>query len=73
MGDRCLMDAIIKTGRFKGDKLSTIGICRKFKAVHMISCLVRCDGREIRQDILDKHKGSSKRQFPQERPTTKMS
>ena len=71
-GDRRLMDAVIKEGRFKGDKLSTIGICRKFKAVHMISCLVRCNGREIRRDVLDKHKGLSGRQFPQERPTVKM-
>ena len=66
------MDAIIKTGCFKGDKLSTIGICRKFKAVHMISCLVRCDCREVRQEVLDKHEGLSKRQFPEERPTPKM-
>ena len=59
-GDKCFMDAIIETGHFKGDDLLTIGTCRKFKAVHMISCIVRCDGREVRQDILDKHKGSSK-------------
>ena len=66
------MDAIIETGHFKGDDLSTIGTCRKFKAVHMSSCIVRCDGREIRQDILDKHEGPSKRQLPKECPTAKM-
>ena len=63
-GDKCLMDAIIETGHFKGDNLSTIRICRKFKAVHMISCIVRCDGREVRQDMLDKQKGSQKDSFP---------
>ena len=66
------MDAVIETGRFKGDELVVIRICRKFKAVHMISCLVRCDDKEIRADVLDKHEGQSMRQFPQERPTAKM-
>ena len=56
----------------KGDKLLTIGICRKFKAVHMISCLVRCNGREIRRGVLNKHKGLSRGQFLQERPAVKM-
>ena len=71
-GDRCLMDAIIETGRFKGDDLSTIGICRKFKGADMVSCVVRCDGREVRQDMLDRQEGQSRRQFPEERPTAKM-
>ena len=31
-GNRCLLDVIIETGRFQGDKISTIGICRKFKS-----------------------------------------
>ena len=39
-GDKCLMNAIIETGHFKYDNLSTIGICREFKAAHMISCIV---------------------------------
>ena len=71
-GDKCLMDAIIEKGLFKGDDLVTIGICRKFKAAHMISCIVRCDGREVRQDMLNKEEGLSKRQFPKERPTARM-
>ena len=70
--EKCLMDAVIKTGLFKGDELSTIGICRKFKTVHMISCLVRCNGREVRRDLLNKHEDLSRRQFPQEPPTIKM-
>ena len=71
-GDRCLMDAVIDTGRFKGEELVIIGICRKFKAVHMILCLVRCDGKEIRAGVMDKHKEQSLRKFPQEQPTAKM-
>ena len=71
-GNKCLMDAIIETGLFKGDDLVTIGICRKFKAAHMVSCVVRYDRREVRQDMLDKQKGQSKRQFPEEHPTAKM-
>ena len=71
-GDKCLMGAIIGTDHFKGDDLVAIGICRKFKAAHMISCIVRCDGREVRQDMLNKEKGLSKRQFPKERPTARM-
>lgn len=68
------MDAIIETGHFKGDALVVLGVCRKFKAVHMISYLVKCNDREIRTDILDSHEGQSLRQFPRERPTpTKLS
>ena len=61
-GNRCLMDALMKTDHFKGDELPIIGICRKSKAVHMISCLVRRDGKEIRRDVLNKHEGLSRRQ-----------
>ena len=71
-GDKCLMDAIIETGHFKGDDLVTVGICRKFKAAHMVSCIVRCDGKEVRQDMLDNQKGLSRRQFPKEHPTARM-
>ena len=63
---------IVEKGHFLEDDLITIGICRKYKGVHMTSCLVRCDGREIRQDILDSHEGHSRRKFPEEHPTPAM-
>ena len=66
------MDVMIEMGRFKGEELAIIGICSKFKAVHMIACLVRCNDKEIRADVLDKHKGQSRQQFPREQPTAKM-
>ena len=67
-----VMDTIIETSRYKGDELVSIRACRKFKTVHMISCLVRCDGSEVMQDIQDNNKGKSRRQFPLERLTPKM-
>ena len=71
-GDRCFMDVIVESGHFNKDDLITIGICRKYKGVHMTSCLVRCDGREVRQDILDDREGLSRRKFPEEHPTPAM-
>jgi hypothetical protein len=70
--DRCFMDVIIEDGRMKEDTLKTVGICRKYKKIHMMSCLVKCDGREIRPDVLDNQEGQSLRQFPQEKPTPAM-
>ena len=70
--DKCLMSVIIEDGHFRGDTLKLVGTCRKYKGVHMLSCLVKCDGREIRPDVLDDQEGQSLRQFPQERPTPTM-
>ena len=55
-----------------GDLYVTLGVCRKYKGVHMLSCLVTCDGREVRKDMLDDSKVPSMRQFPHERPTPYM-
>ena len=70
--DQCFMDVIVETGHFNIDTLVILGICRKFKAVHFMSCLVKCDSREIRPDILDSQEGHSLREFPRERPTPSM-
>ena len=66
------MDAIVDTGRYSGNTLVTLGTCRTFKGIHMVSCLVKCDSREIRPDVLDGKEGQSLRQFPRERPTPAM-
>ena len=64
--DKCFMDVIIDDGRFRDDTLKIVGTCRKYKGIHMMSCLVKCDEREIRPDVLDNQEGQSLRQFPQE-------
>ena len=46
--DKCFMDALTEAGQFSTDALITLGTCRKFKGVHMLSCLVTCDDKEIR-------------------------
>ena len=70
--DTCFMDVIIDDGRFRDDTLKIVGTCRKYKGIHMMSCLVKCNGREIRPDVLNDQEEQSLRQFPQEKPTPTM-
>ena len=70
--DKCFMDAAVETGLFDITELVSLGVCRKYKGVHMLSCLVTCDGREVRKDMLDDGDVPSARHFPHERPTPTM-
>ena len=36
--DKYFMDAAIETGLFNIEELISLGVCRKYKGVHMLSC-----------------------------------
>ena len=47
----CFMDVVVESGHFNSNDLVVIGTCRKYKAYHMRSCLVRCNGIKLPFDF----------------------
>ena len=70
-GDKSLMSEFYKY--YSGDDLQTLNICRQYKKVIHLSCIILADGRTIDRDCLNTKEGrSEKHKFPLQRPSRSM-
>ena len=62
------MEEVVKTDKYSSNQLVQIKRVRKFKGVHLVSEIVRCDGIAVDPGMLTRSPSKSKRKFPLEKP-----
>ena len=67
-GDTALMECFINSGIFSSDQLGVLNRVRKFKKLHALSEILKCDGKSVRSFVLDYNEGLSNRIYSHERP-----
>ena len=67
-GDRSLVECFVALGCFSPDQLAVLNRFRKFFGVHSLGEILCCDGQTVLPDLRTYRRGTSKREYPFEKP-----
>lgn len=71
VGDCALMECFLNSGIFTRHQLRVLNRVRKYKKVHSLAEILRCDGKSVRPELLDYSEGYSTRIYSREKPRRK--
>ena len=67
-GDYSITEALLNNGSFGKQSIMVLKRICRFKKVHSMADIVRCDGKTVDPSVLDNREGNSTRIFSREKP-----